>query len=93
LEITGFRVHLAEERPGEPAGAVLTWSDELGVGVYWLTVLPHFRCRGVGRALITTVLDEAGDRPVTLTAAAAGEPLYRSLGFHDLALATWWHLT
>ncbi|SCG52422.1 GNAT family N-acetyltransferase [Micromonospora halophytica] len=80
---------LLAHRGGTPAGACLTVADD-GAGIYWMTTLPTHRSRGVGRALLHGALAHLGDRPVTLTAARAGRPLYDSLGFAPVADATWW---
>lgn len=71
-------------------GACVTM-DHGGVGgVYWVTTLPEHRSKGVGRALMHAVLRHFEDRPVTLTAARAGKPLYDKLGFTTLGDANWW---
>jgi GNAT superfamily N-acetyltransferase len=77
-------------RNAEPAGACLTVADDKVGGVYWVTTLPSHRSQGVGRALMHAVLNHFADRPVTLTASMAGRPLYDSMGFETVALATWW---
>ncbi|MBB5954003.1 ribosomal protein S18 acetylase RimI-like enzyme [Saccharothrix tamanrassetensis] len=83
------RMHIAR-RDGAVAGACVTVLDESAAGVYWVTTLPEHRSRGVGRALMHQVLNEVTDRPMTLSAAVAGKPLYDSLGFATTAVATWW---
>ncbi|GAA1292884.1 GNAT family N-acetyltransferase [Saccharothrix xinjiangensis] len=88
LDADGFHLHLAR-RAGEPAGACLTVVGEGVGGVYWVATLPAHRSRGVGRALVHAVLNEF-PVPMTLTATAAGRPLYDSLGFSVVARATWW---
>lgn len=77
-------------RDGEMAGACLTIVDAEVGGIYWVTTLPEHRSKGVGRALMHAVLNVFQDRPVTLTAATAGKPLYDSLGFTTITAATWW---
>lgn len=77
-------------RDDEPAGACLAIDDGTAVGLYWVTTLPAHRSRGVGRALMHTVLSEVDGRTVTLTAAKPGKPLYDSLGFTAVGSATWW---
>ncbi|HEX4225230.1 MAG TPA: GNAT family N-acetyltransferase [Pseudonocardiaceae bacterium] len=85
----GIAFHLAR-RDGEPAGACLTIDDGVAGGIYWVATLPEHRSRGVGRAVMTAALNHLGDRPATLTATAAGRPLYESMGFRTVAEATWW---
>ncbi|WP_193170131.1 GNAT family N-acetyltransferase [Nisaea nitritireducens] len=64
----------------------------LGVGLYWtfgdalariglIIVSPESQGRGIGRKLVTRLLEDAGPRPVVLLATDAGRPLYESLGF------------
>lgn len=88
-EHPGVAFHLAR-RAGDPAGACLTMFDGVCGGVYWVGTLPEHRSQGVGRALMTVALDHLGDVPATLTATAAGQPLYESMGFRTVADATWW---
>ncbi|HTJ34085.1 MAG TPA: GNAT family N-acetyltransferase [Dactylosporangium sp.] len=75
---------------GEPAGACVAVPEDDAVGVYWVTTMPAFRSRGMGRALMHELLRRYDDRPVTLTASRLGRPLYESLGFERLADASWW---
>ncbi|UWZ34063.1 GNAT family N-acetyltransferase [Dactylosporangium roseum] len=75
---------------GEPAGACLVNPDAAAVGIYWVTTMPEFRSRGVGRAIMHEVLTRFDSRPVTLTATRSGRRLYESLGFDRIAAATWW---
>jgi GNAT superfamily N-acetyltransferase len=46
-----------------------------------MLVAARFGRRGLGRALMTHLLDAAGDATVTLFATHMGRPLYESLGF------------
>jgi GNAT superfamily N-acetyltransferase len=84
-------VHLfLVKRDGVPAGACYTLDDGTVVGLYWVTTLPEQQSRGVGRALMNAVLRRFAGRPVTLSAAKAGKPLYDSLGFETVGTGTWW---
>lgn len=85
----GVACYLAR-RDGEPAGACLTFHGGAATGVYWVGTLPEHRSHGVGRAVMTAALNDITDVPATLTATAAGRPLYESLGFRTVATATWW---
>ncbi|MEU7892389.1 GNAT family N-acetyltransferase [Nonomuraea sp. NPDC049152] len=79
------------EKDGEPAGACVTVADGTVGGLYWVTTLPQFRSRGIGRSLMHAVLGGLlKDLPVTLTSAKAGKPLYDSLGFTTITQSTWW---
>ncbi|MFI9007566.1 GNAT family N-acetyltransferase [Actinosynnema sp. NPDC053489] len=84
----GFHLRTAR-RDGVVAGACLAVESAGAVGAYWVTTLPEHRSRGVGRALMSGVVNDS-PVPVTLTATRAGRPLYESLGFSVVARATWW---
>jgi len=81
-----------ERRVGGGAGGAVgdRAVGDRAVGVYWVATLPEHRSRGVGRALLETVLAAFPDRVITLTATLAGEPLYRRLGFQEVGLSRWW---
>jgi GNAT superfamily N-acetyltransferase len=89
LEVPGSGVWLARAA-GEPVGAVLGFDDGASLGIYSLAVLPDHRGGGVARALMTTLLATASERPSVLTATAAGEPLYARLGYDVAGPAAWW---
>nr|WP_223243134.1 GNAT family N-acetyltransferase [Streptomyces sp. CBMA123] len=77
---------------GVPAGACLTYDDGAATGVYWVATLSDQRGRGVARAVLRTALAHAHpERPATLVATSAGEPLYRALGFTEQAPTCWWN--
>ncbi|MFI2368694.1 GNAT family N-acetyltransferase [Streptomyces sp. NPDC018833] len=64
-----------------------TWLDDSFV-ITELHVHPAFQGRGVGRELITTITDTAGQPRSILSAIDTESParaLYRRLGYHDLA--------
>jgi GNAT superfamily N-acetyltransferase len=75
---------------GEPAAVCCSYDDGAAAGIYWLATLPAFRSRGLGRALMTAALAARPDRPATLVATSAGEPLYASLGFQTVCQAVWY---
>jgi len=75
---------------GTPAGACLAIPDAGAVGLYWVTTMPEFRSRGVGRSIMHEVLNRFDTLPMILTASRAGRPLYESLGFETIVDATWW---
>lgn len=75
---------------GKPVGASLSVRAGETVGVYWVTTLPEFRSRGIGRALMHAALTTFSEVPMTLTASRQGKPLYDKLGFTTVAEATWW---
>ena len=48
--------------------------------------VPAFRRRGIGKQMVSMLIDEARDRGITeisLDATEAGRPLYQALGFRD----------
>lgn len=77
-------------REDQPVGACVALVDDDAAGLYWVTTLPEHRARGVGRALMHSVLGHLAGLPVTLTASQAGKPLYDSLGFQTIADLTRW---
>ena len=85
----GVRLFLAAS-DGSAAGACLTVDEGTCGGVYWVTTLEEQRSKGIGRAVMQAALAPLESSPVSLTATAAGEPLYRAVGFRTVGLATWW---
>jgi GNAT superfamily N-acetyltransferase len=85
----GVRLFVAHH-DGQPAGACLTVNEGTCAGIYWVTTLPAHRSEGVGRAIMQAALEHLAPLPASLTATAAGEPLYRSMGFRHVADAAWW---
>lgn len=75
---------------GMLAGGCMTMTSDSATGIYWVVINRDFRGRGLGRKLITQVLQDNPRRTMTLTATPAGEPLYRSLGISSVAPSTWW---
>lgn len=64
----------------------------LGVGMWWpfgedfarlgmIIVRPGLQGQGIGRAIVSRLLDDIGDRSVILLATEAGKPLYENFGF------------
>lgn len=75
---TGF---VAEEN-GAVIGTGLCWKfgnthGSLGM----IIVSPEQQGKGIGRELMSLLLEELGDRCILLTATSAGQPLYEKLGF------------
>jgi len=85
----GVRLFLVQ-RDGESVGACLTVDEGTCGGIYWVTALPEHRSLGVGRAAMQAALTHLAPTPVSLTATPAGEPLYASMGFRQVAEAAWW---
>ncbi|MFG2918983.1 GNAT family N-acetyltransferase [Kitasatospora sp. NPDC048298] len=93
LDVPGWRGWLGRV-DGAVAGTCLTYDDGRATGVYWVATLPDRRGRGAARAVLRTALAHAHpDRPATLVATSLGEPLYRKLGFVEVARTCWWTRT
>jgi GNAT superfamily N-acetyltransferase len=75
----------APDGGGRLAGAVALARYEPGLAsVGMMLVAGRYGRRGLGRALMTHLLAQAGDAMVTLFATDAGRPLYAKLGFRTL---------
>lgn len=78
---------------GQPAGFITAIRYVKSAWIGNLLVLPAFRKRGIGRALIDKVLhglDFSGCKTVWLTASADGAHLYRTLGFTEIDRVDRW---
>ena len=86
-----------EEQSGNAAGCAMGEFDPASgeMSIEWVQVLPHFRRRGVGRALVLELLRqapiEAGFAPVSGRTDSSSNPesLYRSCGFEG---SDYWHI-
>jgi ribosomal protein S18 acetylase RimI-like enzyme len=88
LDLPGWRVWLAYD-DGAPAAAAYTYDDGHATGLYWLATLAEHRSRGLGRAVLSAAIAARPDQVFTLVATEAGRPLYESLGFEVVRMATW----
>lgn len=83
------RITRLEGRIGNRIAGTAALMEAAGVaGIYVVTVAEQHRRRGIGAAMTGAAVDLArrrGLRTVTLQAGAAGEPLYRRLGFAEVA--------
>ncbi|MBV8841446.1 MAG: GNAT family N-acetyltransferase [Bryobacterales bacterium] len=62
---------------------------ERALGIYSLGTLPEYRRRGYGEAMLRTALAERREaEPMVLESTEAGYPLYRRLGFREMARFT-----
>ncbi len=69
---------------GQPVSTVTTATEEGILGIYSMATPQSAQRKGYGQALLSQVLQEharQGDRVGFLWSSAAGEPLYRRLGF------------
>jgi GNAT superfamily N-acetyltransferase len=82
-----LELYLARQ-DGEPAGSATTYFSSDGiVGIYHVATLPEFRRRGIGRSITLAPLltpRALGARAAILQATAAGESVYRRLGFRTI---------
>lgn len=86
----GGLVCLAE---GKPVAFITALHYERSAWIGNLLVLPGFRQRGIGRALMEKVLhclESSGAETVWLTASADGAHLYRTLGFMEIDRVQRW---
>lgn len=78
---------------GEPAGTALLFKTGDVIGVHLVGVSPNFRGRGIAKALMQQIIGDGhlwAGKTLTLQASAAGEPLYRQLGFqHQFVLRSY----
>lgn len=70
------------EREGEVLGTALCWMyGENHASLGMVIVAAQAQGNGIGRALMTLLLETIGARSTLLNATAAGQPLYERLGF------------
>jgi len=74
---------------GQIVGGVYAFSDGvLDATIHGLAVDPDFQKRGIGRALMESLLSEFGSNiAILLTAESAHQPIYRKFGFRPLKTA------
>ncbi|MDI5936110.1 GNAT family N-acetyltransferase [Halomonas kalidii] len=73
------------ERNGEVIGTAMCWShgsDYASLGM--IIVSPEAQGKGIGRALMESILDLIGERNTLLLATPEGQPLYERLGFKPI---------
>ena len=71
---------------GRPAATALLTLPGKTAGLFYFSVMPEFRCLGLGKELLDTTLEEAGKSgctAVALQASPMGLPLYRKNGFRE----------
>jgi ribosomal protein S18 acetylase RimI-like enzyme len=65
------------------------------VGIWWMATGAKYQRKGVGRALLSHVINEYQRRGASrfyLIASKSGRPLYESLGFETIGVWTLWEL-
>ena len=78
----GTGVGFAAEVDGALVGTAMCWkfgADQATLGM--VIVASGYRRQGIGRALIRCVLDELGEREITLYATQMSKPLFDATGF------------
>lgn len=73
---------------GTPAATALAFASHGITSILWVGTVPAFRGRRLGAMATAALADAAladGAGAAVLTATAAGEPVYRSLGFEVIA--------
>ncbi|HEY7341727.1 MAG TPA: N-acetyltransferase [Ktedonobacterales bacterium] len=94
MTVEGDRYFLARlgNEPHEPVGAFKIFTDKPKAYIYAFGVLPEYRRRGYGRAMLEDILPRLfaeGWTAVGLEVDADNAPaqaLYRSVGFHDVTV-------
>lgn len=92
---SGVETYVAWDEDG-PASAVSVTPAGNTAAISAMATPPERQRRGVGRALLTSVIDDLRARGVErfhLIASNAGFPLYSSLGFETIANLSAWILT
>src|SRR5260221_5226506 len=73
---------VAVDAAGDTIGVGMRWSFGSDTGTIGMVlVAPERQGRGIGRALMTTLIAESGPRALMLNATAGGQGLYEKLGF------------
>lgn len=76
-----------EDAAGTVVGTALWWPFEDAAGTMGMIIVsPALQGRGIGKRLMTALLDAAGDRPLMLNATEAGAPLYEAYGFRKTGI-------
>jgi GNAT superfamily N-acetyltransferase len=79
---------------GRPVATAVLFEGKEAAGIYYVGTLPGARNQGIATAMMQHVLQEAkarGFRIAILNASAAGQPLYRRLGFADCFATAIYH--
>jgi GNAT superfamily N-acetyltransferase len=88
----GVHAYLALHE-GEPAACVVAADAGTDCGIFLVATLPEARGRGLCGELMRMALRDARDRgceTTSLEASAAGEPIYRRLGYRALGPLQMW---
>ena len=76
-----------DQESGETIGVAVWWPMGRGHGRVGLVIVsPKHQGRGIGRAMMRKVIEDAGARSLMLLATVDGKPLYEKLGFESVGL-------
>jgi hypothetical protein len=76
------------DRPVSSSAALIGESE---VGIYAIATLQEQRRKGFGAVLTRAAILTAPHLPAVLEASAAGEPIYRQMGFVTVSMFTLWY--
>jgi GNAT superfamily N-acetyltransferase len=89
--ILGGPLHIWVGYVGErPVATGMAYVDARVIGVYVIATLEQARGRGYGAALTAQCMAVDAAKPAVLQASDLGQPVYRRLGFVDMAPYTLW---
>ncbi len=73
-----------EDKQGNVIGTILWWGYGTDYATVGLVVVPsHMQGKGLGRALMDAIMEQAGSRNLQLVATLAGKRLYEQCGFTE----------
>jgi ribosomal protein S18 acetylase RimI-like enzyme len=81
---------------GVPAATVLSLASHGIAGLYWVATHPDLQRRGLADAITRRASNaafDAGAACVILQATRFGEPVYRRIGFREIARYAWYFVT
>ena len=90
--VPGIEIHLARVE-GKAVSTVSTTRHDRIVGIWAMATLPEQQGKGVGKALLSQVMDahrHRGAETFFLGATPAGFPLYERLGYRDFGAMQMW---
>jgi ribosomal protein S18 acetylase RimI-like enzyme len=91
-ELACYVAYLGER----PASTALSLMSHGIAGLYWIATHPELHRAGLGSAItryVSNAAFDAGAAAVILQASTHGEPVYRRLGFQNIADYSWYYMT
>jgi len=89
LDLEGWRMWLGVV-DGEPVGTAAAHVTDTLVDVEWISTKEAYRGRRIGEALTWAATLAAPELPAMLFASDIGQPIYRRMGYQNLARLTLW---